>query len=187
MGILQFLEDCELDLNHIKADSGNGSEEPSSSLLHTAAYHGHVKIAKYLLERGFSVNSSYCFLGSSPLQRACESSVSMQKKDMVTLLLEAGADPNHKNRGSYTAMGIASGLTSKGARELVQLLVGAGFDLGKRDRWGDDYLSLVTRSETCELNKPTSSMLEHNSWSVSKLDLFTVSSKTESGGPWSPC
>jgi ankyrin repeat protein len=50
-------------------------------------------------------------------------------------VLKAGANPNYTNKGGYTAMDIASGLESKGSRELVGLLLEAGFNLGKMDQW----------------------------------------------------
>ncbi|CAM6003112.1 unnamed protein product [Sphagnum balticum] len=90
LGILQFLEDCGLNLR------------PNPRLawdLHiTAVEHGHV-----------------------------------------------GADPNYTDKGGYTAMDIATGMESKGSREVVQLLIEAGFDLGKLNRWGEDYVALVAR------------------------------------------
>jgi hypothetical protein len=140
LGILQFLEDCGLNLR------------PNPTLtwdLHkTAVDHGHIGILEFLFKRGFSVNSPDTSpRGLSPLQRACESPHMDPRKrnEMVLFLLKAGADPNYTDKGGYTAMDIASGRESKGSRELVQLLIEAGFDLGKRNRWGEDYLTLVAR------------------------------------------
>jgi ankyrin repeat protein len=140
LGILQFLEDCGLNLR------------PNLTLawdLHiTAVEHGHVGIVEFLFKRGFSVNSpDASHRGISPLQRACESPHMdpRKRKEMVILLLKAGADPNYTDKGGYTAMDIASGMESKGSRELVRLLIEAGFDLGKLNRWGEDYLALVAR------------------------------------------
>jgi hypothetical protein len=61
---------------------------------------------------------------------------------MVVFVLKAGANPNYTKMGSYTAMDIASGLEGKGSRELVGLLLEAGFNLGKMDHGGEDYLAL---------------------------------------------
>ncbi|KAH9540678.1 hypothetical protein CY35_14G018300 [Sphagnum magellanicum] len=140
LGILQFLEDCGLNLR------------PNPTLtwdLHiTAVDHGHVGIVEFLFKRGFSVNSpDTSHRGISPLQCACESPHMdpRKRKEMVIFLLKAGADPNYTDKGGYTAMDIASGMKSKGSRELVRLLIEAGFDLGKRNCWGEDYLTLVAR------------------------------------------
>ncbi|CAK9867007.1 unnamed protein product [Sphagnum jensenii] len=140
LGILQFLEDCGLNLR------------PNPTLkwdLHISAVeHGHVGIVEFLFKRGFSVNSPDAgSRGLSPLQRACESPYMDpgKRKEMVLFLLKAGADPNYTDKGGYTAMDIASGMESKGSRELVRLLIEAGFDLGKRNLWGEDYLTLVAR------------------------------------------
>jgi ankyrin repeat protein len=140
LGILQFLEDCGLNLRPnptLKWDLHNSAVE-----------HGHVGIVEFLFKRGFSVNSpDATSRGLSPLQRACESPYMDpgKRKEMVLFLLKAGADPNYTDKGGYTAMDIASGMESKGSRELVRLLIEAGFDLGKRNRWGEDYLTLVAR------------------------------------------
>ncbi len=83
-------------------------------------------------------------MGKSPLQCACASPYMdpRQNKEMVVFILKAGANPNYTNNGGYTAMDIASGLESKGSRELVRLLLEADVHLGKMDQWGEDYLTL---------------------------------------------
>ncbi|CAM6014155.1 unnamed protein product [Sphagnum balticum] len=57
-----------------------------------------------------------------------------------------GANPNYTNKGGYTAMDIASGLEGKGSRELVGLLLEAGFNLGKMDQLGEDYLTFANQN-----------------------------------------
>jgi ankyrin repeat protein len=68
-----------------------------------------------------------------------------KKKEMLSFLLKKGADPNYTSNGGYTSMDIASGLQTKGSRELVKLLLQAGFNIGKKNHWGEDYSSMVTR------------------------------------------
>ncbi len=139
LGILQFLEDCGLNLRP--------NPRPGWDLHITAVEHGHVGILEFLFKRGFSVNSHAGRRRISPLQRAFESPHMdpEKRKEMVRFLLEAGADPNYTDEGGYTAMDIATGMESKGFRELVGLLLEAGFDLGKLNRWGEDYSALVAR------------------------------------------
>ncbi|CAM6027232.1 unnamed protein product, partial [Sphagnum balticum] len=100
--ILQFLEDCGLNLS------------PNPQVLWdlhiTAVQYGHINVADFLLQRGFSVNSSDgSSAGWSPLQWACESSHMdpRKKKEMVSFLLKKGADPNYTSNGGYTSMDIA--------------------------------------------------------------------------------
>ena len=144
LGILQFLEDCGLDLNLYK-EMSNAVGNRINPLLNQAAFFGHVDVARYLVERGHSVNSKFLLFGSTtPLQRACESPTLMHKKEMVAFLLNAGADPNYRDEFGYTAMDRASGSDSYG-RELVRLLLEAGFDCGLKDRWGEDYLDHIAR------------------------------------------
>jgi hypothetical protein len=140
LGILQFLEDCGLSLRT------NPSQRRDLHMI--AVENGHVDIAEFLFKRGFSVNSpGFLFMGISPLECACGSSFMdpRTRKEMVVFLLKAGADPNYMDKGGYTVMDIASGMESKGSKEVVRLLIEAGFDLGKRNRWGEDYSTLVAR------------------------------------------
>jgi ankyrin repeat protein len=94
LGILQFLEDCGLNLSP--------NPQVPWDLHITAVQYGHVNVADFLLRRGFSVNSSDgSSAGWSPLQRACQSPhMDPRKKEMVSFLLKKGADPNwlHINR-----------------------------------------------------------------------------------------
>jgi hypothetical protein len=140
LGILQFLEDCGLNLSP--------NPQVRWDVHITAVQYGHINVADFLLQRGFSVNSSDgSSAGWSPLQWACQSSHMdpRKKKEMVSFLLKKGADPNYTSNGGYTSMDIASGLQTKGSRELVKLLLQAGFNVGKKNRWGEDYSSMVTR------------------------------------------
>jgi serine/threonine protein kinase len=154
LGILQFLEEyCGLDLNLLKENGGGGIQYSSGSLLHTAAFYGHVNIARFLLKRGYSVNSSFHYLGCSPLHRACESQVLKHNNEfqMVALLLNAEADPNYRDEGGYTAMDRVYGDTSKGSRDLVRLLLEAGFDCGQKNRWGEDYMDIISQIGTKDI------------------------------------
>lgn len=149
LGILQFLEGCGLDLNLFRENTGDYLLY-DRSLLHTAAYYWQVQVADYLIrEWNYPMNSSFePLFGSSPLQFAVNGSEIMeltQKIEMVKLLLKAGADPNYRDRGGYTAMDQVCGGPRKGARKLVELLLEAGFDCGQRDRWGEDYVDHIAR------------------------------------------
>jgi len=82
LGILQFLEDCGLNFS------------PNPQVLWdphiTAVQYGHINVADFLLQRGFSVNSSDgSSAGWSPLQWACQSPHMdpRKKKEMVSFLL----------------------------------------------------------------------------------------------------
>lgn len=117
-------------------------------LLHSAAYDGKVHIVNYLLKRGFPVDLTIkdWYNGSTALFRACVSRVISreQKEAMARTLLEAGANPNHKNAGGYTAMDVVLG-SSDGWRHLFHLLVQGGFNLGDLNHAGESYMSLALR------------------------------------------
>ncbi len=85
-----------------------------------------------------------CWLVTSAVGMSITSH-SRKKKEMVSFLLKKGADPNYTSNGGYTSMDIASGLQTKGSRELVKLLLQAGFNMGKKNHWGEDYSNMVTR------------------------------------------
>jgi hypothetical protein len=60
----------------------------------------------------------------------------------------------------YTSVDIASGLQSKVSRELIKLLLQDGFNLGKKNRWGEDY-----QAWSPELIQGDHLMMKCNSWS----------------------
>ena len=149
LGILQFLEDCGLDLSLLKNEPGVRSNQ-TSSLLHIAAQYGHVNVVKLLLNRGFPIDSSVDWCKDSPLLRVFESSRSIHKKEMVAFLLDEGADPNYTNKMGYKAMDMVNGPPYKGVRDMVWLLLEAGFDIGGKDPWGNDYMDTLTKIGTSE-------------------------------------
>lgn len=150
LGVLQFLEDsCRLDLSELRRRGEQPSSTRYDSLLHTAAYFGQVDVAKFLIvERGFGVNKVVNpGRWNSPLQDAIvtERSRGKNKKAMVKLLLERGADPNYKNFFGYTAMDQVDTPPYEETRGIIRLLLEAGYESGNKDRWGEDCLDLVTK------------------------------------------
>ena len=71
------------------------------SLLHAAALGGQVAVIEFLLECGANVNAIDCF-GCSVLQAAIMGSHAKppQRLRLVTLLLTAGADPDHASESA---------------------------------------------------------------------------------------
>jgi ankyrin repeat protein len=140
VGVLKFYEDCGLDLDAIRDD------QDQDSILIFAVDYGHIDMVKYLLERGFLVDSTNWYIGETPLQHACSirpdaSRIERQHKmDIASLLLEKGADPNYVNQEGYTAMDQALDFNDK---EVVRLLVDHGFGVGSKNRYGEDYMTGV--------------------------------------------
>ncbi|KAG0575727.1 hypothetical protein KC19_5G026100 [Ceratodon purpureus] len=141
VAVLKNYEDCgKLDLDAIR------DNKDRDSILHHAVDHAHMDMVKYLLERGFPVDSTNWYFGETPLQHACSrrpdgSNLERQQKmDIASLLLEKGADPNYVNQEGYTAMDQALDFNDK---QMVRFLVDHGFDLGRKNRYGEDYMTRI--------------------------------------------
>ncbi|XP_015109906.1 protein TANC2 isoform X2 [Diachasma alloeum] len=105
------------------------SSECVSSALCTLRniYSPNVKVSRLLLLAGASPNHRTDYLGNAPVlcMYAHEGSV-----EMVSLLLEFGADVELTNSQGCTALSLAS---SRGHCDVVRLLAGAGASLGHAD------------------------------------------------------
>ena len=92
------------DLSKINDRRGEGG----STLLSTAALHGRVDIAKYLIEQGADVNATNND-GNSPLHVAAF----LCRKDIVELLLEHGASVGQRNNRRESSIDVVSGKWSE--------------------------------------------------------------------------
>jgi ankyrin repeat protein len=93
------------------------------TLLHLAAFFGHVDAVRLLLERGsdpnaFSINT----LRNTPLHAGLSGPTGIEG---VLLLVEAGADVNARQHGGFTPMHSAA---NRGILEIVGLLLERGAD-----------------------------------------------------------
>ncbi|CAM6128443.1 unnamed protein product [Calypogeia fissa] len=101
LGLLQFLnEHCGLKVKPVYHMFENWAID-DAHLLHTAARFGHVNVVQFLLLRGYPVNSSAALVVASPLDWACYTELQPhQKCEVVSLLLDAGADPKQRDSGA---------------------------------------------------------------------------------------
>ena len=104
-------------------------------LLH-AAYYGHVKKVKSLLDRGVDVNFQNEGDGASALQTASQSG----RKEVVSLLLDRGADANLQNKKGGTALMAAA---FNGHVDIVEILVLAGAEVNHQNPADETALSLA--------------------------------------------
>lgn len=96
--------------------------------LHFAAQHGHLEIARLLLDAGVAVDC-----GDSDRSTPLDIAGLTRQPEMVTLLLERGADVNHRdNHGGYPLSFAASG----GDSTAVELVLAAGADLNYENEQG---------------------------------------------------
>jgi ankyrin repeat protein len=89
-----------------------------STLLHTAAYNGHLDVVKELLGRGATVNQRN-FVGESALYSA----VLRGTPDVIRLLIASGADPSIPDNNGLTPLKLA---TDRNRAEIITLLRQAG-------------------------------------------------------------
>ncbi len=100
--------------------------------LHRAALHGHLEIAKALIEAGADVNAADR-RGHTQLHTA----VKAGHKDIAQLLLDKGAKINAQNIVGRTALHFA---VWRGYNELVELLLARGADPALKDVQGQTPL-----------------------------------------------
>jgi YVTN family beta-propeller protein len=126
------------DLEETKKRLGNGKRtnerrpEGGSTPLSTAALHGQLHIAKYLIERGAKVEATNSD-GNTPLHVAAF----LCRAEIVQLLLDKGASPLTKNKRGETSIDVVSSSWSKGLADFYTAVgSGAGqkFDLRRIER-----------------------------------------------------
>jgi ankyrin repeat protein len=117
-----------------------------------AAFHGHWRLAEYLLEQGADVNEADGPTGETPLHAALTKPERRVHDLVVRVLLAHGADPNRATRpGVQTDAFMRDARTrgetplhraaAFGTEETIDLLLGAGARVDARDAHGDTPLS----------------------------------------------
>src|SRR5690606_16531179 len=92
------------------------------TVLHLAAFFGHDGIVADLIRRGAAVEA---IAGNATLVRPLHSAVASGHLRIAERLLNAGADPNARQRAGFTPL---HGAANAGAGDLVELLLGRGAD-----------------------------------------------------------
>ena len=117
-----------------------------------AAFHGHWRLAEYLVEQGADVNEADGETGETPLHAALSTPERRAHDLVVRVLLAHGADPKVATRpgvetGAFMRDARTRGETplhraaAFGTEETIDLLLGAGASLDARDAHGDTPLA----------------------------------------------
>jgi ankyrin repeat protein len=102
------------------------------SLLHLAAFFGQPEAVRFLVAQGADIEAVARNQRLAAEARPLHSAVAAQERDVITALLDAGADPNSRQHGGYTPLLEAAQL---GNVKLVDLLLAHGASAS--DRLGD--------------------------------------------------
>jgi len=122
-----ILEECPLLVN---AKDSNGITP-----LHTAAFWGHIEIAKYLIRKDGDVNAKDND-GETPLYIAAL----IGRKEMAEMFIDSGADINVRTNTDTTPLHIAA---AGGKKEVVKLLIDKGADVNAKDNEGKTPLAVA--------------------------------------------
>ncbi|VDM24177.1 unnamed protein product [Hydatigera taeniaeformis] len=119
------IANCHMDCVVLLLDFGSALETPNERLrtpLMQAAFYGHSKIARYLIDRGAQTDRSLNPKDESALTIACE------RGDIETakILLQAGESSNNRGKELHIALAKAA---QNGYLELVKLLLDGGADV----------------------------------------------------------
>ncbi len=122
--------------------------------LMAAAYYGHKKVVKTLLEAGANPNllsdDDGLGMGMTALMLVAGSFFAHNRQAIVKLLLSGGADVNQQGTRGRTAIFYAA-LAGSGYRDCVETLIAAGANLDLRDDRGHTVLTAVAAAENYPL------------------------------------
>ena len=140
------------DLKETKKRLGNGRRindrkpDGGSTPLSTAALHGRLDIAKYLIERGAKVNGTNSD-GNTPLHVAAF----LCRTEIVQLLLDKGGSTVTKNKRGETPVEVVSSEWNKGLADFytgIGVAVGLKVDLERIERERPQIAKLLRKNAT---------------------------------------
>jgi ankyrin repeat protein len=118
----------------------------------TAAFHGHWRLCKFILEQGADVNYPDPQNGETPLHAALCKTDCIVYDRVLEVLLAHGADPNHPTKPGIETQGFMRDIRTRGETplhraaafgecETIDMLLKAGARLDVRDVNGDSPLT----------------------------------------------
>jgi ankyrin repeat protein len=120
--------------------------------LNAAAFHGHWRLCKYLIDQGADVNQPLEDTGETPLHAALCTADRVLHDRVLTILLSHGAQPNVNTKPNVVTGGFMRDCRTKGETPLhraaafgdvdtIRLLLDAGAVIDAKDMNGDTPLS----------------------------------------------
>jgi len=120
--------------------------------LNAACFHGHWRLAKFLIERGADVNRPLADTGETPLHSALCTTNRLAHNLVMKVLLSHGANPNCATKPSVETGAFMRDIRTKGEtplhraaafgdEEAIQLLMDAGAAIDAKDMNGDSPLT----------------------------------------------
>jgi uncharacterized protein len=120
--------------------------------LNGAAFHGHWRLCKFLIEQGADVNRPEEDTGETPLHATLCTSNRLRRNLVMRVLLDHGANPNRATKPNVETGGFMRDCRTKGEtplhraaafgdEEAIQLLLDAGAIIDAKDMNGDSPLS----------------------------------------------
>lgn len=120
--------------------------------LNEAAFHGHWRLCRFLIENGADVNRPLADTGETPLHAALCTTDRLAYDLVLRVLLAAGANPNCATRPSVKTGAFMRDCRTRaetplhraaafGTEETIQLLLDAGAVIDAKDMNGDSPLS----------------------------------------------
>jgi ankyrin repeat protein len=118
------------------------------SPLHLAVFFGQLEAARYLLSQGANIEAAAHNQRFAGEARPLHSAVAAQHREVIALLLDAGADPNSRQHGGFTPLLEAAQL---GNAELVDLLLNHGGNTADTLEDGSSASDLARRAGNVSL------------------------------------
>jgi ankyrin repeat protein len=136
------------DLNRLRElvrdkSAANAWSSDGFSPLHLAVFFGQLEAARYLLSQGANIEAAARNQRFAGEARPLHSAVAAQHREVITLLLDAGADPNSRQHGGFTPLLEAAQM---GNAELVDLLLNHGANTADTLEDGSSASDLARRA-----------------------------------------
>uniref|UniRef100_A0A182JKY4 ANK_REP_REGION domain-containing protein n=1 Tax=Anopheles atroparvus TaxID=41427 RepID=A0A182JKY4_ANOAO len=136
----EFVRKPQAEMNILLAENPQliaERDENERFLLHWAVLYGRDELCEYILQRHPEQRDAEDDMNLTPVILAALGGF----LSTVTMMVQSGANINHRNRGGHSALQYAC---SKGKLHIVNYLLGAGADVNITDRLGETPLHRAT-------------------------------------------